>query len=70
MINIQGVWNVIQGATKKKKKIPKKLCKVFALYVAYYHFEVHLTSFCAWGTLWYWNKNKMKNSQMLCGPHL
>ena len=36
MMDIQGVWKVIQGATKKI--LNKKLCKVFALYVTYSHF--------------------------------
>ena len=46
MINIQGVWNVIQGATKKK--VPTKSCaKSLLSMLLTTTLKVHLTSFCA-----------------------
>ena len=48
MINIQGVWNVIQGATK----IPNKSCaKSLLSMLLIITLKIHLTSFCACGTL-------------------
>ena len=45
MINIQGVWNVIQGATKKipNKSYAKSLLSMLLTITL----KVHLTSFCA-----------------------
>ena len=45
MINIQGVWNVIQGATNKiaNKSCAKSLLSMLLTITL----KVHLTSFCA-----------------------